>query len=83
MNDSVSDASIGDRLMEFYGDSTGNIFYNISGFSISQKYFIKRNGSWMGNYVSNSTGWLSFVETDNGNHSMNFITMELLVFLGN
>lgn len=54
-------SEVGRKLIEFYANtSSGNVFFNISGFENSLNYSIYRDNTLYANVTSNATGYVSF-----------------------
>ena len=61
LKEDIDSAIDGDKILEFYADTTsGNVWFNISGFILSTNYTVYRDGDSIYNCTANSSGFISF-----------------------
>lgn len=61
LSNNISGAGVGDKVLEFYANTTtGNVWFNLSGFQVGRGYFVNRSGSRLANVTANSSGYISF-----------------------
>jgi len=68
INESLSGA-VGDTFIKFYANtSSGNVYFNISGFTNNQNISVYRDSIVYTNVSANSSGWISFNDSTWSEH---------------
>jgi len=61
ISNDFSGASNGDKVLEFYASTTsGNVWFNLSGFVAGRIYTVNRSSSTIANPTANGSGYISF-----------------------
>jgi hypothetical protein len=70
INDDIAGAGDGDKVVEFNADTSGgNVLFDLSGFTASTDYIVKRNGTQIANPTANGSGYISFSNNIWSSHS--------------
>ena len=64
LSDDIAGAGDGGKVLEFYADTTsGNVWFNLSGFLGGNDYVVNRSGSTIGTPTANNSGFISFTNS--------------------
>lgn len=74
INKNIRNAGDGELILEFYADiSSGNVWFNISGFPVSNEYIVRRDGVRLSHSRSEGSNFISFSCNIAGNHQFRII----------
>ncbi len=61
ISNDFSGASNGDKVLEFYASTaSGNVLFDISGFTVGREYTVKRSGTTIASPTANASEYISF-----------------------
>jgi len=64
LNSNILGAGNGVKVLEFYATTTGgSVSFGLSGFSVGNKYDVKRGGTLIGSPTADGTGLISFINS--------------------